>query len=211
MLQAMAGLNNKKKLAVFASGGGSNLGALINAVNCGNLNNAEIKLVISDNQNANALQRAKDANIKAICVPRNMFCCDFDYDLYILSLLGDNGIDFVVLAGYLKILTPMLINAYKGKILNIHPSLLPNFGGKGMYGMNVHKAVIDSKSTNSGCTVHLVTEEIDAGKIIAQSSVEVISEDTPETLALKVLEEEHKLYPQAIKDFIDSYSLIHSK
>lgn len=208
MLQEMDGYNSqpKKNIAVLASGNGSNLSAIIDAVNLGTIKNANISLVVSNKKEAYALKRAKDAGISSIYVPRSQFCSDEDYDLYLISLLIEHRIELVVLAGYLKIITWPFLKAFKDRILNIHPSLLPDFGGRGMYGMKVHEAVIKSKSLKSGCTVHLVTEEIDGGTILAQEEVDISNEDTPETLAAKVLKKEHKLYPQAISNFVSSMS-----
>jgi phosphoribosylglycinamide formyltransferase-1 len=216
MSQEMAGYNCEagmddmnvsscnKNIAVLASGNGSNLGALINAVNSGKIKNATIALVVSNQKDAYALTRAGNAEISAVYIQRSLFNSDEEYDLFLINKLNEYQIDLVLLAGYLRIITSPFLKAFENRILNIHPSLLPDFGGKGMYGMKVHQAVINSKSPKSGCTVHLVTKEIDGGPVLAQASVCVTSDDTPETLAAKVLEEEHKLYPKAVNEFIAS-------
>lgn len=187
------GTVNKKQLAVLASGSGSNLGALIQAVKDDIIKNAEIGLVISNKENAFALTRAQNAGIPNFCLKT---------DELILEKLNEFKIDVVLLAGYMKILTPPLLEVYKDRILNIHPSLLPAFGGKGMYGMRVHEAVIQAGVPVSGCTVHVVTEEIDAGPILGQSEVPVVEGDTPESLASKVLSQEHVLYPKTVQEFV---------
>jgi len=198
---------SQKNIAVLVSGNGSNLKALINAVNTGKITNANIALVISNKKNANALKIAKDAEIPAVYIARDVFDSDEEYDLFLLIKLNEYSIDLVLLAGYLRIITPTFLKAYENRILNIHPSLLPSFGGKGMYGMKVHQAVLNSKSDKSGCTVHLVTEEIDGGPILAQACVSIAPEDTAEVIAAKILIEEHKLYPQAVNNFISTIML----
>ncbi|OGH96777.1 MAG: phosphoribosylglycinamide formyltransferase [Candidatus Melainabacteria bacterium GWA2_34_9] len=198
---------SQKNIAVLVSGNGSNLKALINAVNTGKITNANIALVISNKKNVNALKIAKDAEIPAVYIARDVFDSDEEYDLFLLNKLNKYSIDLVLLAGYLRIITPTFLKAYENRILNIHPSLLPSFGGKGMYGMKVHQAVLNSKSDKSGCTVHLVTEEIDGGPILAQACVSIAPEDTAEVIAAKILIEEHKLYPQAVNNFISTIML----
>lgn len=201
MLQEMDGYRN---IAVLASGNGSNLAALINAVNSGNIANANIALVVSNKKDAYAITIAKNAGIPAVSIERSLFNSDEEYDLFLLNKLKEFKIDIVLLAGYLRIITSPFLKAFENRILNIHPSLLPDFGGKGMYGMKVHQAVLNAKPEKSGCTVHLVTEKIDGGPILAQAIVSVTPDDTPEILAAKVLKEEHKLYPQAVNKFIAS-------
>ena len=189
----MATVKNKK-LAVMASGSGSNLGSLIQAVNNGIIENAEISLVISSKKDAYALTRAEEAEIPAF---------HLDSDEQILDKLNEFNIDVVLLAGYMRILTMPFLQAYKGRILNIHPSLLPEFGGKGMYGIRVHREVIKAGRSESGCTVHVVTEEIDGGPILSQARVSVMFDDTPESLAARVLVEEHILYPRTVQAFVE--------
>lgn len=203
MLRETDGFKTGIKIAVLASGNGSNLGALIEASNSSKINNAEIILVISDREQAYALTRAKEAGISALYFRRSLFNSDEDYDLNIIKSLREHNTDIVLLAGYMRIVTRPFLESYENRILNIHPSLLPEFGGRGMYGMNVHRAVIDAKKEQSGCSVHLVTEEIDGGRIVGQACVPVFPEDTPEILAARILKEEHKLYPTAVNRFIE--------
>lgn len=177
----------------MASGGGSNLEALIQAVNEGIITDGEISVVISNKQDAFALTRAKNADIPALCIKN---------DEQIITKLKEFQVDVVLLAGYLKILTEPFLQTYKDRILNIHPSLLPDFGGKGMYGIKVHREVIKSGASQSGCTVHIVTEDIDLGPILAQAAVPVLPGDTPEELAARVLRQEHILYPKTVQEFI---------
>lgn len=177
-----------KKIVVLVSGGGTNLQALID-------NNLPICTVISSRDSVYSLQRAKNARIPAMVIKDN-------------ALLGSKLIeinpDYIVLAGYLKILDKELINNFRQRIINIHPSLLPSFGGKGMYGLNVHKAVLDYGCKVSGATVHFVEETIDTGKIIAQKAVDVLPNDTPETLQQRIMQEvEWKILPKAVKDLLE--------
>jgi len=205
MLQKQAGYNTnseKKNIAVLASGSGSNLASIINAVSTGIIENAMVALVISNKKEAYALTRAKEAGINTLYIQRSLFNSDEDYDIFLADSLKKHNIDVILTAGYLRIITKPLLEAYENKILNIHPSLLPDFGGKDMYGIKVHQAVISAKVQESGCTVHLVTEEIDGGPILAQAKVCVMSDDSPEILAARVLAEEHKLFPKAVNEFI---------
>lgn len=195
----------KTNLAVLVSGSGSNLAALINAVNEGIIKDGQISLVISNKKDVYALKRAENAGISTLKVTRSEFNSDEDFDKFILAKLKEYEIDLILLAGYLRILTKPLLEAYKDRILNIHPSLLPDFGGMGLYGMKVHEEVIKSKTSISGCTVHIVTENVDYGPILAQISVPVMPDDTPQSLAGKVLKEEHKLYPATVQKFISGF------
>ena len=180
------------RLAVLASGGGSNLQSIIDAIEIGKLD-SKIICVISNKENAHALERARAHKIEAIYINSN------NYDDKLLETLKDRDIDLVVLAGYLKIVRPEMIDAYPNKIVNIHPSLLPKYGGQGYYGIHVHKAVVEAGDKISGATVHFVDKGIDTGEIILQRSIEVLESDTPETLQKRVLEEvEHKIFVEAI-------------
>lgn len=189
----------KKRLAVLASGSGSNLQAIIDAIKNKDLQDLEISIIISNKKDAFALQRGLENNIESVFLDPKSFSSNEDFDKRIVEILIDKKIDLVVLAGYLKILTEVFINNFKNKIINIHPSLLPAFGGKGMYGKKVHEAVIASKAKESGCTVHYVTLGIDEGPTIAQKKVTVLENDTVDTLATRVLEQEHKLIIEGIK------------
>lgn len=189
-------------IAVFASGRGSNLMAILNAIKEGKLN-ARVSVVISNNSNAGALEIARANGIDALHISRKQFSSDEDYVKKILHELKSRNIELIVLAGYMKKIPPEIIREYPNRILNIHPALLPAFGGLGMYGMNVHKAVIDYGVKITGVTVHIVDEEYDHGPIVMQKVVEVKDDDTPETLAERVLRVEHEIYPQAIKLFVE--------
>ncbi|MCD6162923.1 MAG: phosphoribosylglycinamide formyltransferase [candidate division Zixibacteria bacterium] len=189
------------KLAVFISGGGTNLQALIDA--CADKSiEAEIKTVISNNSKAYGLERAKKAGIPTFHISKFKYPNDNDYLAALRNVLKQNEIELIVLAGYMKLLPSAIINDYHEHIINIHPALLPKYGGKGMYGMNVHKAVIQAKDNFSGATVHVVDEIYDHGAILIQRQVPVMKDDTPESLAARVLEVEHQILPEAVKLFI---------
>jgi len=190
-------------IGVLISGGGSNLQALIDNIKSGMIN-AQIKIVVSDHKSAFGLQRAENENIKAVFVSKKMAGNNIQFHNNILEILQHENIDLVVLAGYLSILTPLFIETYKNKIINIHPALLPAFGGNGMYGLKVHEAVLNYGAKISGATVHFVDEGTDTGAIILQESVEVLANDTPETLQKRVLSIEHKLLPLAVKYFAEN-------
>jgi phosphoribosylglycinamide formyltransferase-1 len=180
------------RLAVLASGGGSNLQALIDAHARGDLP-APIVLVISDRANAGALDRARRHGIPAEHVGRKQ-------DAAIVELLREHAVDVVVLAGWLSLVRPQLLAAFPNRVINIHPGPLPRFGGKGMYGQHVHAAVLAAGVTHSGPTVHLVNERYDEGPILAHVEVPVEAGDTPELLAERVLREEHALLWRVIRD-----------
>lgn len=167
-------------LVVFASGNGSTLQAIIDSIKNKKLE-AEIDLVVSDNPNAYALERAKESHIPTHLIQNKDFT---QRDLELNNVLSTYNVDLIVLAGYLKMIGPMLIEKYK--IINTHPSLLPKYGGKGMHGMHVHKAVIKAKEKYSGATIHFVNQEYDKGSIISQTQVEIFPDDTAESLASKV-------------------------
>jgi len=192
----------KLNLVALASGGGTNLQAIIDNIEKGILN-AQIKAVISNNSKSGALERARNHNIPAIHLSHKQFATPEEFDRKLLSVLKENETDLVALAGYMKMLSPTVVRAYKNKILNIHPALLPSFGGKGMYGIHVHEAVIKSGVKVTGVTVHLVDEIYDHGAIIVQKCVPVLSDDTPETLQQRVLPHEHELYSEAIQLFAE--------
>jgi len=182
-----------KNLAILISGSGSNMQAIIDAIENGAIN-AKISVVISSNDIAFGLQRAKNHNIKTHITSLKEFGSAQARDKKILEILKPLNIDYVILAGYLGIITSEFIAQYKDKIINIHPSLLPKFGGSGMHGQNVHKAVIAAGEKVSGATVHLVDDGIDTGRILAQDSLDILPTDTPESLAKRILDNiEHKL------------------
>ena len=186
----------KVRIAVLVSGGGTNLQTLIDAVEKGDIN-GEITAVISDNENAYALERARKHGIKAIYINRKQLAEKLIIELQKLD------IELVVLAGFLSILDRKLVKAYEGRIINIHPSLIPSFCGKGFYGERVHKAALEYGVKVSGATVHFVDEGTDSGPIIFQEAVPVYFEDTSETLAARVLQVEHRLLPAAVGLFCE--------
>lgn len=183
------------KIAVFVSGGGSNLQSIIDNINKGKLN-CSIVGVISDNPEAKALKRAEENGITTYVLDRNSYRENIGDKA--LEILGDRA-DLIVLAGFLSILKGEILKVYKNKIINIHPSLIPNFCGKGMYGKRVHEAVINSGVKITGCTVHFVNEEVDGGAILLQKTIAVESYDNADTLQKKVLKEEHKILTEAIR------------
>lgn len=192
----------KLRIGVLVSGSGTNLQAIIDACQSGYLP-AKVVVVISNRKDAYALERAKMHNIEALFVDRKLFPDDTSYSAKLAEEFEVRQVDLVCLAGFLLKLAPNFIQQFKNRILNIHPALLPKFGGEGMYGHNVHEAVLKSGEKVSGCTVHFVDEEYDHGEILLQRTVPVLKDDTPETLAKRILEQEHKLYPDAIKLFIE--------
>jgi phosphoribosylglycinamide formyltransferase-1 len=198
---------SKYRLGVLISGSGSNLQAIIDATKKDTLPEAEVVVVVSSKKSAYGLKRAKDEGIDSIYLPYKEFGISETYDRRIVEVLKSYKVDLVVLAGYLKILGSPLLEAFEDKILNIHPSLLPDFGGVNMYGIKVHEAVLAAKRSYSGCSVHIVTEEVDKGPIIDQISVPVKPDDTPEELARRVLSCEHQLYPRAIKKYIQKLKM----
>jgi phosphoribosylglycinamide formyltransferase 1 len=186
------------RLAVFASGGGSNLQAILDHFRSRGEAAAHVALVISDRDAAGALARARGARVAARVIAvrqRSEDAVAADTP----AALDAGRIDVVALAGYLRRIPPAVVAAYRGRIVNIHPALLPAFGGEGMYGMRVHRAVLDAGCTVSGATVHHVDEEYDRGRIIAQWPVPVLPDDDPEQLAARVLAVEHRLYPAVLE------------
>lgn len=178
------------RVAVLASGGGTNLQALLDT--CRGDARARVVLVASNRPTAGALQRARMAGVPTVVLE------DPADGAALIRLLEEHRIDLVVLAGYLKLVPEDAVRAFEGRMINIHPALLPSFGGKGMYGRRVHEAVLASGATVSGPTVHLVSAEYDRGPIVAQWPVPVAHDDTPETLAARVLDIEHQLLPAVV-------------
>ena len=192
------------KIAVFASGGGSNLQALIDAQEAGLFKKAAIGLVFSNQPEAGALERASNHQIEAVSITSKGYPgTREEYDEEVLRLCRAKKIDLICLAGYMRIMTQVLINPYLYKMMNIHPALLPKFGGPGMYGHHVHEAVVKAKEKESGASVHFVTEGVDAGPVILQGDVKVLPNDTPQTLAERVLRVEHQIYPEAVRLFCE--------
>lgn len=187
-----------KKIAVLVSGGGTNLQAIIDAKNSGIIKSGEISLVISNNPDAYALKRAEQNNIKAIVCNKKELQQNFEAEL--IKTLDENNIDFIVLAGFMCILSENFTTHYKDRIINVHPSLIPSFCGKGFYGLKVHEAALEYGVKVTGATVHFVNEIPDGGKIIMQKAVEILDSDTPETLQKRVMQEaEWKILPLSIE------------
>jgi phosphoribosylglycinamide formyltransferase-1 len=198
----MSGRASKKvRVGVLASGRGSNLQAIIDAIEAGRVD-AQIILVLSNKKDAVALERARKHGLTDIFLDPKPFAGQPDsreaYDRAILDILRKHDIELVLLAGYMKIVTSVLINAYENRMMNIHPSLLPSFPG-----LDVQKKAIAHGVRFSGCTVHFVTEGVDEGPIIIQAAVPVLDGDTPEMLAARILVEEHKIYPTAVRLFAE--------
>jgi len=187
------------RIGVLASGGGTNLQAIIDACERGEID-GDVVVVVSNLPEAPALERARNHRIAAFAFPHKGMTRE-QHEQEIIDCLEQYKVDLVCLAGYLRMMTPLIIRKYAGRMMNTHPALLPSFGGSGMHGLNVHQAVIAYGCKVSGCTIHFVTEEVDGGQIILQKSVPVLEDDTPETLQERVLKEEHKLFPRAIELF----------
>lgn len=181
-------------IGVLISGGGTNLQAVIDATESGKIK-GQVKVVISSKQDAYGLERAKNHNIKAICESN---------EDKIIEILKENKIDLVVLAGYLKIISPKLVNEFRNKMINIHPSLIPSFCGAGFYGERVHQGVIDYGAKVTGATVHFVDEGADTGPIIMQDVVKVNQDDDAKTLAKRVLEVEHRILIESLSLFCEN-------
>lgn len=198
-----------KNIVVLVSGGGTNLQAIIDEQNKGNIIGGKISCVISSNANAYALERAKKNNIKTRVLPRKDFSSAFDYSKALLEILKDENADLIVLAGFMTILDEVVTNAYPYKIINVHPALIPSFCGEGYYGLKVHQAVLDYGVKVSGATIHFVNEKADAGAIIMQGVVDVQNDDTPETLQRRIMENvEWKLLPKTISLFCQDKIII---
>lgn len=196
-----------KRIGVLVSGGGSNLQAIIDSIEDRKLE-AEIAVVISNRPNAFALERAARHGIPTVVIDHHDFPTVREFTETIVDNLRKYRVELVCLAGFLRILDRIIIDAYPNKILNIHPALLPAFGGKGMYGHHVHEAVLASGTKYSGATVHLVTPETDVGPIVLQGIVKVDDDDTPESLAEKVLRIEHQIFPEAIRLVLEDRIII---
>ena len=190
------------KIAVLVSGGGTNLQAIIDAIDSGKITNAEISVVISNNANAYALERAKHHGIESLCVSPKNFETREEFNQKLLETIQSYGVDLVVLAGCLVVIPEIMVKAYPNKIINIHPALLPAYGGKGMYGHHVHEAVIAAGEKESGITIHYVNDHYDQGAIIFQAKCPVLPTDTPDDLAARVHELEYRYFPQIIEETI---------
>jgi phosphoribosylglycinamide formyltransferase-1 len=196
-----------KKLAILVSGRGSNMTAIIEACEQGKLA-ASVELVISNNANSLALVLAQEKKIDTAHLSSSTHPDTDVLDTTMKTLLDSYNIDFVLLAGFMKKIGSKTLAAYKGRIINIHPSLLPKFGGQGMFGLSVHKAVIEAGEKETGVTIHLVDEEYDKGTILAQRTVAVEKDDTPESLSVRVLKVEHILFAETIQKIIDGSIIV---
>ena len=196
-------------IAVLVSGGGTNLQALIDAQATGQIQNGAISLVISSRTDAFALERAKKAGIPTRVLLRKGFAEQADYDAALLALLKEFQIQLVVLAGFMTIISETVIRQYENQIINVHPALIPSFCGPGFYGLHVHEAALEKGVKVSGATVHFVNEVCDGGPIILQKAVEVLPDDTPETLQRRIMEQaEWKLLPRAVERFCAGKSVV---
>lgn len=190
----------KTRIAVLVSGGGTNLQALIDAQKSGIIKNGEIVLVISDNPNAYALERAKNNRISTFIVNKKECSSQADFEQKIIDKLEDDNIDLIVLAGFMKILTENFTSRYPERIINIHPSLIPSFCGEGFYGLKVHEKALEYGVKVTGATTHFVNEIPDGGKIIMQKAVDILDGDTPEILQKRVMEQaEWIILPQSVE------------
>ena len=190
---------NMMKMAVLVSGGGTNLQAIMDAMDRGEITNAEIAVVISNNANAYALERAKMKGIEAICVSPKAYASRAEFNQALLETIQSYDVELVVLAGCLVVIPEIMVKAYPNKIINIHPALIPSFCGTGYYGLKVHEGVLERGVKVTGATVHFVDSGMDTGPIILQKAVEVHQGDTPEILQRRVMEEaEWKIMPKAI-------------
>lgn len=187
------------RISVLVSGGGTNLQAVIDGAESGSIRDAKVVRVISSNSNAYALERARKHNIDAMVIGKENYPDGGERTKAIIAALDEAATDLVILAGYMSILEPSLIEAYRGRIVNIHPSLIPKFCGAGFYGKHVHEAVLAAGEKESGATVHYVDEGVDTGPVIIQEKVPVLEGDTAETLAARVLETEHKILRKAVE------------
>lgn len=191
-----------KNIIVLVSGGGTNLQAIIDEQNKGNVVGGKISCVISSNPSAYALERAKNSNINTRVLPRKEYPNSYEYSKALLKILDEEKADLIVLAGFMTILDRVVTDAYPYKIINVHPALIPSFCGEGYYGLRVHQAVLDYGVKVSGATIHFVNEGADTGAIIMQGVVDVKNDDTPETLQRRIMENvEWKLLPKAISLF----------
>ena len=197
------------KIAVFVSGGGTNLQAIIDNTKDGILKDIEIVLVLSSSKDAYALERAANNGIKAVVVSKKDFDSIEAWDEAVVAAVDESGAELIVLAGYLSLMGPKVVAKYSNRIINIHPALIPSFCGAGMYGIRPHQAALAKGVKVSGATVHFVNENYDEGPILLQKAVDVLPDDTPETLQRRIMEQcEWKILPQAIRLIADGKVVI---
>ena len=193
--------DSKVRVAVLVSGGGTNLQAILDYIDAGKMPDGEICAVVSDNADAYALERAKKHNIPALTLLRKDCDSKEDYESKLLALLREYGTEVVVLAGFMRILSGEFVSNFEDRMINVHPSLIPSFCGKGFYGLHVHEKTLEYGVKVTGATVHFVNSIPDGGQIIAQKAVRVHKNDTPETLQRRVMEQaEWKIFPKAVSD-----------
>ena len=197
-------------LAVFASGSGSNFQAILDAIQHDGLP-ARVALCVSNRPEAGVLKKAESSGVATAVLNPAQFRTEAEYCEKLLRTLEENGVNFIALAGYLRIIPSAIVRAFHGRMLNIHPALLPAFGGKGMYGRRIHEAVIESGAHWTGVTVHLVDETYDTGPIVLQKPVPVEPDDTADDLAARVLRTEHLLYPRALRLFAEGRVTVHGR
>lgn len=190
------------KLAVLASGRGSNFQSILDAVNRGDLH-LDVVLCLSDREEAGALERAHRHGVQTKVILQQSFDSEADYAAAMLRALEEHGVNFIALAGFMRKIPKGITAAYNGRMVNIHPALLPAFGGRGMYGRRVHEAVIEYGAHWTGATVHVVEEDYDTGPIVLQEPVPVLPNDTADDVAVRVLEVEHRIYPAALRLFAE--------
>ena len=189
-----------KKIGVLVSGGGTNLQAILDAQEKGIIKSGKVSVVISSSAKAYALERAKNANVPGVCVSKKECADRKEFEEKIIAALTEYEIDYIVLAGFMHILSSDFIKKYEGKMINVHPSLIPSFCGDGFYGLKVHEEALKYGVKVTGATVHFVNEITDGGKIIMQKAVEIEEGDTPEVLQKRVMKEaEHIILPQAVE------------
>ena len=193
-------------ICVLASGGGTDLQSILDACESGQIK-GRVKLVIANNKNAFALDRGKKYGAEGIFIDHRGITRE-EHEIMLAEEIDNNNIDLIVLAGYLRMFTPFFVQRYMWKIINIHPALLPDFGGPGFHGMKVHRAVLESGNKVSGCSVHFVMEEVDGGPVISMQEVPVLKDDNPETLQARVLEKEHELLPLVVQWFSEGKILV---
>ncbi len=202
---------NTAKIGVLVSGDskGTNFQAILDAIARGDLD-ARLALLVATNEHHGAVARARDAHIKTLVLPIKGMERDA-WDARVADALYEEGVSIVALAGYLRFVTPTLLEAFPRRILNVHPSLLPSFGGKGMFGARVHRAVLEHGCKVSGCTVHLLDERYDTGPILEQACVVVAEDETPDSLALKVQKEEHRIYPRCLQAMVENRIVVEGR
>ncbi len=190
-------MSKKLRIGALASGGGTNLQAIIDRCADGSLD-AEIAIVISNNPDAGALKRAEKAGIAVRCIDHRGYNSRESFDQAVVDVLREAGVELVALAGFMRLITPVFLDAFEGRVINIHPALLPAFPG-----LHVQRKAIEYGAKFSGCTVHFVDNGVDTGPIIIQAVVPILDDDTEESLAARILEQEHRIYPRAIQLFAE--------